>query len=243
MAVIHGKKEEDKKRALFLDRSVALLCPSILSSDLAHLARSIEELGDALDVIHCDVMDGNYVPNLTFGAPVIRSLSRYFDKPIDVHLMCRRPEILVEDCARAGATTLVVHVEAAAHIQSLLTKIRELGCFAGVALNPATPLESFKWLLPDIDMVLLMTVNPGFGGQVFIPQTRQKIVDCRRMIDESGYPIRLEIDGGISTDNVADLVRAGADMIVAGSGIFDTPSPKETAAEFQRLMRGAKAKL
>ena len=243
MTVLREKAGEDRKRAVFLDRSIPLLCPSILSSDLARLAASVQDLGDSLDMVHCDVMDGHYVPNLTFGPPVIRALARHTDKPLDVHLMVTNADDLLESYARAGATTLVVHVEAVTHIQRTLARIRELGCFAGISLNPATPLESISWLLPDLDMILLMSVNPGFSGQFFIPQVMEKIRHARQLIDESAYPIRLQVDGGITADNVGEIVRAGADMIVAGSAIFDEPDPKEAALRLGRIMRQAKARL
>ncbi len=226
-----------------MDRSRPLLCPSILASDLADLAGSVRQLGQAFDMVHCDVMDGHYVPNLTFGPPVIAALARHTDQPLDVHLMVTNPDDLLEEYARAGATTLVVHAEVLNHAQRTLARIRELGCFAGISLNPATPLETIRWLLPDLDMVLLMSVNPGFSGQSFVPQVMDKIRELRRMIDESSFPIRLQVDGGINRDNVAAVVRAGADMIVAGSAIFDQDSPADAAAELGRLMRSAKAQL
>lgn len=243
MAPATDMKVEEKKRAVFLDRSVPLLCPSILSADLARLADSVKELGDSFDMVHCDVMDGHYVPNLTFGPPLIASLARHTDKPLDVHLMVTNPDDLLEAYAKAGATSLVVHVEAVTHIQRTLSRIRELGCFAGVSLNPSTSLETLRWLLPDLDMVLLMSVNPGFGGQFFIPQIMEKIRQARRMIDESAYPIRLQVDGGIIEDNVGDIIRAGADMIVAGSAIFGKPDPREAAGRLRRTMRQARARL
>ncbi|NLB50141.1 MAG: ribulose-phosphate 3-epimerase [Clostridiaceae bacterium] len=242
MSVKHNKSQ-DAKRAVFLDRSVPLLCPSILASDLADLAGSVKLLGDHFDMVHCDVMDGHYVPNLSFGPPVIEALAKHTDKPLDVHLMVTNPDDLLEAYAKAGATTLVVHVEVLRHAQRTLSRIRELGCFAGISLNPGTPLESIRWLLPDLDMVLLMSVNPGFGGQVFIPQVMDKIRELRKMIDDSGYPIRIQVDGGISSDNAAEIVRAGADMIVAGSAIFGRNPVEKAAAEIRRIMRTAKARL
>ena len=243
MSVIQKGPAEDRKRAVFLDRSRKLLCPSILSADLADLAGALERLDDSYDMVHCDVMDGHYVPNLTFGPPVIKALSKHSAKPLDVHLMVTNPDDLLEAYAEAGATTLVVHVEVLTHAQRTLARIRELGCFAGVSLNPATPLETIQWLLPDLDMVLLMSVNPGFSGQVFIPQVLEKIKQAKQMLDASGYPIRLQVDGGVTKENAATITRAGADMIVAGSAIFDTASPKDAAFELSRIMRTASARL
>lgn len=243
MPVVRDQTDRDQKRTAFEDRSQVLLCPSILSSDLADLAGSIKNLEDHLDMVHCDVMDGHFVPNLTFGPPVIAALARHTEKPLDVHLMVTNPDELLEACAKAGATTLVVHVEVLRHAQRTLARIRELGCYAGISLNPATPLESVRWLLPDLDMVLLMSVNPGFSGQAFIPQVMDKIRAMRTMIETSGLPIRLQVDGGISSRNAAEVVRAGADMIVAGSAIFGHEPAAEAAAELRRVIRMARARL
>ena len=243
MGVKWGGTQNDSRRAVFLDRSIPLLCPSILSSDLANLAGSVRDLGYVFEWVHCDVMDGHFVPNLTFGAPGIAALSQHTEKPLDAHLRVTNSCDLLTEYAKAGATTLVVHAEVATHVQRTLSLIRSLGCFAGISLNPATPLEAIRWLLPDLDMVLLMSVNPGFSGQSFVPQVMEKVKQARQMIDESGYPIRLQVDGGISVDNAADLIRAGADMIVAGSAIFGEDSPSEAAAELRRIIRHAKARL
>ena len=227
----------------FANRSRVLLCPSILSSDLANLAEEINLLGDSIDMVHCDVMDGHFVPNLTFGPPVIKALSKRTDKQLDVHLMVTNPGKLLASYAEAGASTLVVHQEILYHAQRTLNEIRALGCYAGISLNPATPIETIQWLLPDLDMILLMSVNPGFSGQSFIPQVMEKIKKTRAMIDASGFPIRLQVDGGVTLDNAADIVRAGADMIVAGSAIFGQESPKEAAESLGRAIRLARAKL
>ena len=228
---------------VFANRSRVLLCPSILSSDLANLAEEVNLLGDSIDMVHCDVMDGHFVPNLTFGPPVIKALSKRTDKQLDVHLMVTNPDRLLTSYAEAGASTLVVHQEVLYHAQRTLNEIRALGCYAGISLNPATPIETIQWLLPDLDMILLMSVNPGFGGQSFIPQVMEKIKKTRAMIDNSGFPIRLQVDGGVTLDNAADIVRAGADMIVAGSAIFGQESPKEAAESLGRAIRLARAKL
>lgn len=228
---------------VFANRSRVLLCPSILSSDLANLAEEVNLLGDSIDMVHCDVMDGHFVPNLTFGPPVIKALSKRTDKQLDVHLMVTNPDRLLTSYAEAGASTLVVHQEVLYHAQRTLNEIRALGCYAGISLNPATPIETIQWLLPDLDMILLMSVNPGFGGQSFIPQVMEKIKKTRAMINTSGFPIRLQVDGGVTLDNAADIVRAGADMIVAGSAIFGQESPKEAAESLGRAIRLARAKL
>lgn len=228
---------------VFANRSRVLLCPSILSSDLANLAEEVNLLGDSIDMVHCDVMDGHFVPNLTFGPPVIKALSKRTDKQLDVHLMVTNPDRLLTSYAEAGASTLVVHQEVLYHAQRTLNEIRALGCYAGISLNPATPIETIQWLLPDLDMILLMSVNPGFGGQSFIPQVMEKIKKTRAMIDNSGFPIRLQVDGGVTLDNAADIVRAGADMIVAGSAVFGQESPKEAAESLGRAIRLARAKL
>ncbi len=233
----------DQRKEVFANRSRMLLCPSILSADLADLAQSVHRLGDSFDMVHCDVMDGHFVPNLTFGPPVIKALSKHTQKPLDVHLMVTNPDDLLDSYIDAGATLLVVHQEVLFHAQRTLSRIRERGCYAGISLNPATPIETIKWLLPDLDMILLMSVNPGFSGQSFIPQVMSKIKETREMIDASGFPIRLQVDGGVTLDNAADIIRAGADMVVAGSAVFGQDDPKEAAQALSRIINLAKAKL
>ncbi len=229
-----------RHRASFLDRSKPLLCPSILSCDLANLASSVHAIEDVADVIHCDVMDGRFVPNLSFGAPVLECLASQTSLPLDTHLMVEYPSSdMLRSFARAGALVIVVHVETVTHLQRTLSEIRKLGCFSGVALNPATPLDHIRWVLPDLDMLLLMTVNPGFGGQSFIPQIKEKIEQARAMIDNSGYDIRLQIDGGVNISNVEALVYAGADMVVAGSAIFGADDPAAAAENMRTAMRRA----
>lgn len=240
--MVFEQKITDRKD-VFRDHTRVLLCPSILSSDLANLASDVNRLGDSIDMIHCDVMDGHFVPNLTFGPPVLKALSNWTAKQLDVHLMVTNPDSLLKSYADAGASTLVVHQEVLYHAQRTLTEIRTLGCYAGISLNPGTPVETLQWLLPDLDMILLMSVNPGFGGQSFIPQIIDKIKKTRAMIDASGFPIRLQVDGGVTLSNVAEIVRAGADMIVAGSAIFGQDSPKEAAESLRRAIWLAKANL
>lgn len=240
---MNSRSNISKREDVFANHSRVLLCPSILSADLANLAEDVNRLGDSVDMIHCDVMDGHFVPNLTFGPPVIKALSKRTDKQLDVHLMVTNPEQLLKSYADAGASILVVHQEVLYHAQRTLNEIRALGCYAGISLNPATPIETIQWLLPDLDMILLMSVNPGFGGQSFIPQVMEKIKKTRAMINASGFPIRLEVDGGVTLDNAADIARAGADVIVAGSAVFGQESPKEAAESLGRAIRLAKAKL
>ncbi|OXE32152.1 ribulose-phosphate 3-epimerase, partial [Vibrio parahaemolyticus] len=173
------------------------------------------------DVVHFDVMDNHYVPNLTFGAPVCKALRDYgITAPIDVHLMVKPVDRIIPDFAKAGASMITFHVEASDHVDRTLQLIKEHGCKAGVVLNPATPLAHLEFIMDKVDLILLMSVNPGFGGQSFIPHTLDKLRAVRKMIDESGRDIRLEIDGGVKVDNIREIAEAGADMFVAGSAIF-----------------------
>lgn len=209
------------------------IAPSILSADFGHLADEIArcEAGGA-DCIHVDVMDGQFVPNLTFGAKVIESVRGLTALPLDVHLMVIEPEKYFDDFANVGATGLTIHAEAAPHLQRQLGRIRELGCAAGVALNPGTPLEMISDVLDDLDLLLVMTVNPGFGGQRFIPHSMDKIARARRMLTEAKSAASLEVDGGISRDTIEKVWRAGADTFVAGHAVF---SAKDPAAEIKAL--------
>ncbi len=216
-----------------------LIAPSILSADFARLGAEVEAvLAAGADVVHFDVMDNHYVPNLTIGPLVCEALRRYGIKaPIDVHLMVRPVDRIVPDFAAAGATYISFHPEASEHIDRTIGLIREHGCKPGLVFNPATPLDWLDYTLEQLDLVLLMSVNPGFGGQKFIPAVLPKITEVRRRVAAIGRDVRVEVDGGIKIDNIAAAARAGADMFVAGSAIF---SSKDYAATI-RAMRAALA--
>jgi len=209
------------------------IVPSILSADFAKLGDEIAicEAGGA-DWIHIDVMDGQFVPNITYGAKVIETVRRCTSLPLDVHLMVLQPEKYFDDFVRAGASGLTIHAEVAPHLHRQLTRIRELGCRAGVAINPATPLNAVCEIIPEIDLLLVMTVNPGFGGQEFIPYSIDKIRRARLMLDEEGSDAALEVDGGISRETLNEVWSAGADTFVAGNAVF---SARDPAAEIGAL--------
>jgi ribulose-phosphate 3-epimerase len=208
------------------------IAPSILSADFAKLGVEVQSVLDAgADVIHFDVMDNHYVPNLTIGPLVCEALRKHgITAPIDVHLMVKPVDRIVPDFARAGATYISFHPEASDHIDRTISLIRENGCKPGLVFNPATPLDYLDYTLPKLDLVLLMSVNPGFGGQKFIPAVLDKVRAVRQRIDALGKPIRLEIDGGVKVDNIGEIARAGADMFVAGSAIFGAQDYKSTIA-------------
>ena len=199
-----------------------VIAPSILSADFARLGAEVDAvLAAGADWVHFDVMDNHYVPNLTIGPLVCEALRKHgVDAPIDVHLMVEPVDRLVPDFAKAGATLVSFHPEASRHVDRTLGLIRDSGCQTGLVFNPATPLDHLRWVLDKVDLVLIMSVNPGFGGQSFIPAALEKLKDARRMIDESGRPIRLEVDGGVKAENVRAIAAAGADTFVAGSAIF-----------------------
>lgn len=203
------------------------ISPSLLSADFGNLEAEIAQLDPQLaNYLHVDVMDGQFVPNLTVGPFIVEAISKRTNIPLDVHLMIQTPEKLIPAFAKAGASILTVHVEACTHLQRVLRQIKDLGVKAGVSLNPSTPLVSIQNVLDDLDLILLMTVNPGFGGQKYIPQMTQKISDCAKMIQ--GRNIELEVDGGIKVSNIKEVYDAGARVIVSGSEIFSNPPYNKT---------------
>ncbi|MES2625473.1 MAG: ribulose-phosphate 3-epimerase [Pseudomonadota bacterium] len=218
-----------------------LIAPSILSADFARLGEEVDAvLAAGTDVVHFDVMDNHYVPNLTIGPMVCKALRNYGIKaPIDVHLMVSPVDNLINDFAKAGATYITFHPEASNHIDRSLQLIRDLGCKAGLVLNPATPITCLEYVMDKLDIILLMSVNPGFGGQKFIPETLRKLIQVRKLINQSGHQILLEVDGGITVNNIAEVARAGADMFVAGSAIFGSPDYAATVAAMRKELDAA----
>ena len=214
---------------------IVRIAPSVLSADLGRLREQIAAAATGgAEWIHVDVMDGHFVPNLTFGAPLIRALKRVTDLPLDVHLMVEHPERYIAEYARAGVAVFTLHAEATAHLQRHLASVREHGMLAGLAFNPATPLAALEEVLDDVDLVLLMTVNPGFGGQSYIPASTSRIRRCRAFLDARGSAAALEVDGGITEETIAEAWNAGADTFVAGTAVFGAPDP---AAAVQALRR------
>ena len=215
--------------------SDCIIAPSILSANFARLGEEVDNvLAAGADWVHFDVMDNHYVPNLTIGPMVCAALRKHgVTAPIDVHLMVEPVDRIVPDFAEAGASIISFHPEASRHVHRTVQLIKSHGCKAGLVLNPATPVEVLDWVLPELDLVLLMSVNPGFGGQAFIPSTLDKLRAVRAMIDKTGKDIRLEIDGGVKADNIGQIAAAGADAFVAGSSIFNAPDYADVIARMR----------
>lgn len=214
---------------------MAAIAPSILAADFANLQRDVEMLNKSeADYIHVDIMDGLFVPNISFGFPVCEAINRYATIPLDVHLMIEQPDRYLEDFRKAGASILTVHYEACTHLHRTVQRIKELGARAGVALNPHTPVENLTEILADLDQVLIMSVNPGFGGQKFIENTYRKIYKLNCLREERGLNFKIEVDGGVNNENAGFLVENGTDILVAGSFVFNSQNPMHTIAELKK---------
>lgn len=215
------------------------LAPSVLSADFANLLNSCKKVENAgCEYLHLDVMDGHFVPNITFGAPIIKSLRNDIKMVFDAHLMITDPDKFIPDLVDAGCDIITVHQEACTHLHRTIQNIKSYNVKAGVVLNPATPVEMIKHILPDVDMVLLMSVNPGFGGQKFIPEVLEKVKTLRKMIDERGLDIEIEVDGGVNSQNIKSLVDAGADVLVAGSAIFNNEDIDLAVMNLRNAVKG-----
>jgi len=249
LAQIKGKLFAPKRVLAHHCRSIAswcvmtdfLIAPSILAANFARLGEEVDNVLEAgADIVHFDVMDNHYVPNLTIGPMVCKALRDHgVTAPIDVHLMVQPVDDLIRMFADAGATYITFHPEASNHIDRSLQLVRDLGCKAGLVLNPGTGLDVARWVMDKMDMLLLMSVNPGFGGQKFIPSTLDKLQEARKLIDASGYDIRLEVDGGVGVNNIAEVAAAGADTFVAGSAIFNQPDYADVIAKMREQLASA----
>jgi ribulose-phosphate 3-epimerase len=212
-----------------------LVSPSLLAADFGNLEKTVKMInGSQADWLHLDIMDGLFVPNISFGFPVIEYVKKTSEKPLDVHLMIVDPDRYLTRFCNAGANILTVQYEACIHLQRTVSEIRNLGMKAGVALNPHTPVSLLKNVLPFVDMILIMTVNPGFGGQSFISESYNKIAELRAMIDTAGYSVLIEVDGGIDTNNAARLIGSGVNVLVAGNSVFSSVDPVETISKLKR---------
>lgn len=216
------------------------IAPSLLSADFSCVADEIRAVqAGGADWLHLDVMDGRFVPNITWGPKIIGDLRKCSDLPFDCHLMIVEPERYVESFRKAGADVITVHLEATPHAHRLLQQIRSLGAKAGISINPQTPVSFLEYLIEETDVLLVMSVNPGFGGQRFIPQSLEKLREARALIDRKNPQCLLEVDGGVGEDNILDIARAGADVAVMGNSIFNTPDPRATVERYRSLLAGA----
>ena len=213
------------------------ICPSILAADFTKLGEEIKDIEEAgADIIHCDIMDGHFVPNISYGPEIVSQVNEITSMPLDVHLMINDPQLYIEEFYKAGADYISVHYENNYHVNRLVNQIKELGAKAGVVLNPATPVEVLEDILEYADFILLMSVNPGFGGQKFIPNVTDKVKKLKQMITERNLNCMIEIDGGVGLDNIGELSKAGVDMFVCGSSIFREPDRKQVIARMRELI-------
>jgi ribulose-phosphate 3-epimerase len=223
------------QRLLYKNTIMPLIAPSLLSSDFLHLASEINMINESeADWFHLDVMDGRFVPNISFGLPVISAIHKAAKKVLDVHLMIVEPDKYITDFARAGANNLSVHIEACSHLHRVIQMIQGEGMKAGVAINPHTPVAALEDVIANIDLICMMSVNPGFGGQQFIPHTLKKIGQLKELISRSGSKALIEIDGGVTPDNAAEIVRAGADVLVAGNTVFSAADPSDMISQLKK---------